>query len=349
MIKIVVSLIFLITVTNGLGMDKKQIRKEAVEHLIDNQKLCLNLVKQAEKPWEKTVYDYQNARDTIIPAIINRGAYHSSPIGDGGRELADYADIVKKPVQFSWWNHLDPVRRAQIKNMKRDSPQAHRLYNKLREVHNRFAIGDVSDKEKRTTGFVNLRGDLHGDNPIPTHENPELHPLFDVKGREWVENLPISERPWDMDDVSWFDGVADPYLDKKYGRFGLNTGVEFLHMTRRLKDIRDQIVWEEMRKLEEGEKVPEHLMPVIQTIAGETGLKDIYPEEPTQQLQQSQQQTPHPGNQPDFEIYIVQAGDTLSEIARKYGIDLQVLAEYNGIENPNKIYKDQEIRIPINR
>lgn len=43
--------------------------------------------------------------------------------------------------------------------------------------------------------------------------------------------------------------------------------------------------------------------------------------------------------------YIVQAGDTLSEIAAKFGTTYQHLAEINGIADPNKIYAGQEIRI----
>lgn len=53
----------------------------------------------------------------------------------------------------------------------------------------------------------------------------------------------------------------------------------------------------------------------------------------------------------DFEgtadiIYDVVSGDTLSAIARKYGTTYQVLAQYNGIANPNLIYVGQKIKIP---
>ena len=44
--------------------------------------------------------------------------------------------------------------------------------------------------------------------------------------------------------------------------------------------------------------------------------------------------------------YTVVKGDTLSEIAGRYGTTYQVLAEYNGIANPNKIYAGQVIKIP---
>lgn len=46
--------------------------------------------------------------------------------------------------------------------------------------------------------------------------------------------------------------------------------------------------------------------------------------------------------------YTVQRGDTLSGIASKYGTTYQVLAQYNGISNPNLIYPGQVIKIPSN-
>ena len=45
-------------------------------------------------------------------------------------------------------------------------------------------------------------------------------------------------------------------------------------------------------------------------------------------------------------IYTVKSGDTLSGIASKYGTTYQVLANYNGISNPNVIYPGQKIKIP---
>lgn len=45
-------------------------------------------------------------------------------------------------------------------------------------------------------------------------------------------------------------------------------------------------------------------------------------------------------------VYIVKSGDTLSDIASKYGTTYQKLAEYNGISNPNIINVGQKIKIP---
>ena len=45
------------------------------------------------------------------------------------------------------------------------------------------------------------------------------------------------------------------------------------------------------------------------------------------------------------EYYTVKAGDTLSEIAEKYGTNYKHLALINGIANPNKIYVDQKIKV----
>ncbi len=44
--------------------------------------------------------------------------------------------------------------------------------------------------------------------------------------------------------------------------------------------------------------------------------------------------------------YVVQAGDRLGAIARRYGVDLVVLARVNGIANINRIYVGQVLVIP---
>ncbi len=48
-------------------------------------------------------------------------------------------------------------------------------------------------------------------------------------------------------------------------------------------------------------------------------------------------------------VHIVQRGDTLYSIARRYGVDASTLALYNGITNPNRIYVGQRIVIPTGR
>ncbi|MGG7176822.1 GH25 family lysozyme [Clostridium paraputrificum] len=55
--------------------------------------------------------------------------------------------------------------------------------------------------------------------------------------------------------------------------------------------------------------------------------------------------TPKPEN-PNTDIYIVKSGDTLSGIALKFGTTYQVLANINGISDPNKIYVGQQIKVP---
>ena len=43
--------------------------------------------------------------------------------------------------------------------------------------------------------------------------------------------------------------------------------------------------------------------------------------------------------------YTVKSGDTLSEIASKYGTTYQAIAKLNGIPDPNKIYPGQKLKI----
>lgn len=58
--------------------------------------------------------------------------------------------------------------------------------------------------------------------------------------------------------------------------------------------------------------------------------------------------TPKPSPEPvDVITYTVKAGDTLSEIAVRYGTTYQALASYNNIQNPNLIYVGQQLRIPV--
>ena len=63
--------------------------------------------------------------------------------------------------------------------------------------------------------------------------------------------------------------------------------------------------------------------------------------------------TPSPTSQPPTAtpppvgtIYIVQAGDTLSSIARRFGVTVNAIAQANGITNPNLIYVGQRLVIP---
>ena len=44
--------------------------------------------------------------------------------------------------------------------------------------------------------------------------------------------------------------------------------------------------------------------------------------------------------------HTVQAGETLSSIARRYGTTWQAIAQANGIQNPNQIYVGQQLKIP---
>ena len=51
---------------------------------------------------------------------------------------------------------------------------------------------------------------------------------------------------------------------------------------------------------------------------------------------------------PDYQggVHVVQRGETLSQIARRYGVSMTALAQANGISNPNFIYVGQRLAIP---
>lgn len=48
---------------------------------------------------------------------------------------------------------------------------------------------------------------------------------------------------------------------------------------------------------------------------------------------------------PQYDVYTVKKGDTLSEIAAKYGTSYQKIAKDNNIKNPNLIYAGQKLKI----
>lgn len=50
-------------------------------------------------------------------------------------------------------------------------------------------------------------------------------------------------------------------------------------------------------------------------------------------------------NAGNAQYYTVQSGDTLSDIAAKYGTSYQKVAQLNGISNPNVIYVGQRLRV----
>ncbi|GGB26988.1 hypothetical protein GCM10011409_00330 [Lentibacillus populi] len=52
-----------------------------------------------------------------------------------------------------------------------------------------------------------------------------------------------------------------------------------------------------------------------------------------------------PASKPKTSTYTVKSGDTLSEIAVKFGTTTSKLADLNGISNPNKIYAGQKIKV----
>lgn len=53
-------------------------------------------------------------------------------------------------------------------------------------------------------------------------------------------------------------------------------------------------------------------------------------------------------NEMGYHIYIVKRNDNLWNISRRYNVPISEIASLNDIENPNLIYPNQILRIPIN-
>ena len=49
---------------------------------------------------------------------------------------------------------------------------------------------------------------------------------------------------------------------------------------------------------------------------------------------------------PDWEIYSIEVGDTFFSIAQRFGVNVEVLAGANCIQDPSRIYAGQPLRVP---
>ena len=58
-------------------------------------------------------------------------------------------------------------------------------------------------------------------------------------------------------------------------------------------------------------------------------------------------QDKHYGLTTSYKIYIVKRGDTLSQIARRFGVSIRTLMRINHIRNADRIYAGQRLRIPV--
>ena len=86
-------------------------------------------------------------------------------------------------------------------------------------------------------------------------------------------------------------------------------------------------------------EIAEKYSTTYQAIAKLNGIPDPNKIYPGQKLKIN-------GIQKDTSVYYtVKSGDTLSEIASKYGTTYQAIAKLNGIPDPNKIYPGQKLKI----
>jgi LysM repeat protein len=84
---------------------------------------------------------------------------------------------------------------------------------------------------------------------------------------------------------------------------------------------------------------PTAVPPTLEPTAGPTVAPTVAPTVPPAVAPTT---VPSGGEQ----TYVVQAGDTLYRIARRYGMRFEDLAAYNGVVNPHQIRAGQVLRIP---
>ena len=58
--------------------------------------------------------------------------------------------------------------------------------------------------------------------------------------------------------------------------------------------------------------------------------------------------SPSPSPVPEYITYVIQPGDTLSGIARRYGTTVTALTELNKLSDPDKIYAGNTLKVPEN-
>ena len=93
-----------------------------------------------------------------------------------------------------------------------------------------------------------------------------------------------------------------------------------------------------------GMKKPELIFYVdksFTTIVNDKGLK--FQDMPSEEVTTPSEETPT-----EYIIYKIKRGDTLSEIAKKYGTSVSTLASLNNIKDVDKIYAGNTIKIPTN-
>lgn len=56
--------------------------------------------------------------------------------------------------------------------------------------------------------------------------------------------------------------------------------------------------------------------------------------------------SPSPSPSPQYITYVIQSGDTLSEIANRYGTTVAALTQLNGISDPDRIYAGNTLKVP---
>ncbi len=105
-------------------------------------------------------------------------------------------------------------------------------------------------------------------------------------------------------------------------------------------------------RVQEGETLAEIARQygvTVQAIAAANGLAD-----PDRLLAGSELVIPADGrapalSEPESLVHVVAPGETLGGIARRYGVDVAVLMQVNGLPDPDRIFEGQMLRVPASR
>lgn len=85
--------------------------------------------------------------------------------------------------------------------------------------------------------------------------------------------------------------------------------------------------------------------PEISAAPTETPQAETTPASPTPAGTPQPTATEAPTSTPEPQVYVVESGDTLSEIAKEFGVTVEAIMEYNGLSS-TAIARGQELLIP---
>lgn len=166
--------------------------------------------------------------------------------------------------------------------------------------------------------------------------------LGKMKGSGWIKN---NRGLWVPQTTN---GMKKPelifYVDKSFTTIINDKGLNFQDMpkhevTPELPETPTEYITYKIKKGDTLSEIAQEYGTTVSTLARINNIKDVDKIYAGNTLK-------IPTNNSSYIEYKIKRGDTLSEIAKKYGTTVKKLQSINGIKNANKIYAGDTIKIP---